>query len=72
MAVHVVLEELGEVAPQHLELGPAVWIGVPAARDHAEQLAATVRRPLQPVAALHAAHHLARRHVRVGRRACND
>lgn len=67
VAVHAVLEELGEVAPQQLELGPAVRVGVPAPRDHPEQLAPAVGGPLEPVAALHAAHHLARRHVRVWR-----
>lgn len=63
--VHVVLQQLREIPAQDLELRPPVGIGVPASRYYPEELASTVRRPLQPITVVHVPHDFPRRHIRV-------
>lgn len=70
MSVHIVLEKLGQIPSQRLEFRPPVWIGVPTPGYHSEQLASTVRRPLQSITVLHVPHHFPCRHVRVRCRTC--
>lgn len=70
MSVHIVLEKLGQIPSQRLEFRPPVRIGVPTPGYHSEQLASTVRRPLQSITVLHVPHHFPCRHVRVRCRTC--
>lgn len=72
MSVHIVLEKLGQIPSQRLEFRPPVRIGVPTPGYHSEQLASTVRRPLQSITVLHVPHHFPCRHVRVRCRTQGD